>query len=69
VLEVDQLSGGGVEIRLVIAEPTEIRPRILGWGKECEVVAPASLRESILAELGDAAAAYGSRTAQRSMAG
>jgi predicted DNA-binding transcriptional regulator YafY len=67
--ELKHLSGGGVEIRLVIAEPTEIRPWILGWGKECRVVAPASLRESILAELDDAAAAYGGRIGQRSMAG
>jgi predicted DNA-binding transcriptional regulator YafY len=67
--ELKHLPDGSVEIRLVIAEPTEIRPWILGWGKECEVLAPATLRESILAELDDAAAVYGRRTAQRSMAG
>lgn len=67
--ELKHLADGSVEIRLVIAEPTEIRSWILGWGKECEVMAPATLRESILAELDDAAAAYGRRTVQRSMAG
>src|SRR5204863_3343206 len=45
--------GGGVELRLVIAEPTEIRPWILGWGRECQVIAPSSLRESIVDELDD----------------
>ena len=39
----------------MIAEPTEMRSWILGWGKECEVVAPRELRESILAELEEAA--------------
>jgi predicted DNA-binding transcriptional regulator YafY len=67
--EVRELADRGVELRLVIAEPTEIRPWILGWGKECEVVAPASLRESILAELDAAAAGYGRRAVPRSMAG
>src|SRR5712691_1162149 len=52
--EMRQLPDGGVELRLVIAEPTEIRPWILGWGKECEVIAPARLRESIHTELEDA---------------
>jgi predicted DNA-binding transcriptional regulator YafY len=36
--EVRQRADGGCELRLVIAQPTEIRPWILGWGKECEVV-------------------------------
>jgi predicted DNA-binding transcriptional regulator YafY len=66
--EVRSLPDGGVELRLVIAEPTEIRPWILGWGKECEVVTPTQLRDSILAELEEAAAAYGKPIA-RSMAG
>jgi proteasome accessory factor B len=57
--EVLELADGGVELRLVIAGPTEIRPWILGWGKECEVVAPASLRESIRSEVQSALAAYG----------
>jgi predicted DNA-binding transcriptional regulator YafY len=67
--EVLELADGGVQLRLVIAEPTEIRPWILGWGKECEVVAPESLRESILTELDEAAAGYGRRVAPRSIAG
>jgi predicted DNA-binding transcriptional regulator YafY len=60
--EVRRLQDGGVELRLVIAEPTEIRPWILGWGKECQVVAPNNLRKSILTELDEAAIAYGSGT-------
>jgi predicted DNA-binding transcriptional regulator YafY len=67
--EIRALPGGGVELRLLIAEPTEIRPWILGWGKECEVVAPARLRESIRTELDDAAAAYDKTEMARSMAG
>src|SRR5713226_1828740 len=67
--EVLELADGGVELRLVIAEPTEIRPWILGWGKECEVVSPVSLRESILAELDEAAAGYARRATLRSMTG
>lgn len=68
--EVRQLSGGSVELRLLIAEPTEIRPWILGWGKECEVVAPADLRDSIAAELEEAADVYSTTPgAARSMAG
>jgi predicted DNA-binding transcriptional regulator YafY len=57
--EVRTLPDGAVELRLVVAEPTEIRPWILGWGKECEVVAPASLRESIMLDLRGALDAYG----------
>jgi len=56
--EVRELADGAVELRLVIAEPTEIRPWILGWGRECEVIEPAKLRESILDELEDAVTAY-----------
>src|SRR5438270_377836 len=67
--EVHELAGGGVELRLVIAEPTEIRSWILGWGKECEVVSPADLRESIGGELEEAAAACEKRSMRRSMAG
>jgi predicted DNA-binding transcriptional regulator YafY len=58
VLEQDDRS---VELRLVIAELTEIRPWILGWGKECEVIAPAALRESIARELGEAIVKYDAR--------
>jgi len=57
--EVRKLSNGSVELRLLIAEPTEIRNWILGWGQECEVIAPLSLRESIRSELQGALAAYG----------
>src|SRR5712692_3626527 len=57
--EVQELPDGGVELRLVIAEPTEIRPWILGWGRECEVIAPVALRETIRSELASALTVYG----------
>ena len=52
----------------MIAEPIEIRPWILGWGKECEVVAPAELRDSIAGELDEALGAYRDVALTRSMA-
>ena len=67
--EMRHLPDGGVELHLLIAEPTEIRPWILGWGKECEVVAPIELRESIAAELDDALRSYGGRRTTRALAG
>ena len=67
--EVHELPDGRVELHLLIAEPTEIRPWILSWGQECEVVAPAKLRESILAEIEDAVARYVTRTVPRQKVG
>ena len=67
--ELKHLPEEGVKIRLVIAEPIEILPRILGWVKECEVVAPADLRDSISGELDEALAAYRDVALTRSMAG
>ena len=61
---VRRLPDGGVELCLVIAEPTEMRPWILGWGKECEVLAPAALRNSIARELKAALDGYGPATAR-----
>src|SRR5713226_177574 len=63
------LPDGRVELRLVIAETKEIRPWILGWGRECEVVSPADLRSSIQSDLEDAVAAYRKQAMPRSMAG
>lgn len=53
------LPNGGVELHLAIAEPTEMRSWILGWGRECEVLEPIELRNSILFELEEAIAGYG----------
>ncbi len=36
------LPDGGVEMRLTVAAPIEVRPWILGWGSVCEVLAPES---------------------------
>jgi len=60
---------GLVEPRMLIPEPTEIRNWILAWGKECVVVAPTALRDSICEELEEAAAGYLQRAAQRSNGG
>jgi len=64
--DVQELPGGGVELRLIIAQPSEIRSWILGWGMECEVLAPQDLRDSILMELEEAAAAYSKEKSRRS---
>jgi predicted DNA-binding transcriptional regulator YafY len=60
--EVRELAEGGVELRLLIAEPTEMRSWILGWGQECEVIRPAGLRDSVLAELENAVETYRTST-------
>ena len=54
----EELSGGGVRLRLLVSEPTEIRHWILGWGSTCVVDAPDSLREAIAAETAAMAEAY-----------
>jgi len=56
--EVQRLPDGSVELRLLIAEPTEIRDWILGWGKECAVIAPTNLRDSIADELRETLEGY-----------
>ena len=39
------LPGGGVAMRLSVASEIEMRPCVLGWGAQVEIVAPGSLRE------------------------
>jgi predicted DNA-binding transcriptional regulator YafY len=41
-----------------VAGIIEIRPWILSWGDGVEVLEPASLRESVAAAIGNAAARY-----------
>jgi predicted DNA-binding transcriptional regulator YafY len=55
--------GGGLVLRLRVAETSELRRWVLQFGAEAEVLAPASLRRAVAGELKAAAGAY--RTAAR----
>jgi proteasome accessory factor B len=54
----EELAGGEVRLRLLVAEPAEIRHWILGWGRACVVESPASLREELAAETAAMAQRY-----------
>ncbi len=49
---------GGVELSLTVASTTELVPWILGWGPNCQVLAPSDLRKRIATELRSAATMY-----------
>ena len=51
---------GSVRVRLVVAQPTELKHWVLGWGASCEVVSPASFREEVAQEAATMAALYSS---------
>lgn len=53
-----ELPDGAVRLRLLVAEPTEIRHWILGWGRSCVVEAPDDLRDAIAEEAAAMARAY-----------
>jgi proteasome accessory factor B len=59
------LAGGGVEVRLDVAGEVEMRPFLLRWGANVEVLAPASLRRHIAETHAAAAALYASSPAKR----
>ncbi|MFI5039889.1 MAG: WYL domain-containing protein, partial [Solirubrobacterales bacterium] len=59
------LAGGGVEVRLDVAGVVEMRPFLLRWGANVEVLAPASLRRHIAETHAAAAALYASSPAKR----
>jgi len=59
-----ELPEGGVELTFTVAGIVEIRPWVLSWGDGVEVLAPASLRESVALALGRAAERYGSAAAR-----
>ena len=60
-----ELPGGGIEIRLDVTGEVEMRPWLMRWGANVEVLEPASLRRHI-AELHAAAAAlYASSSGKR----
>jgi predicted DNA-binding transcriptional regulator YafY len=50
--------GGGLVLRLRVAETSELRRWVLQFGSEAEVLAPATLRRAVADELKAAAAAY-----------
>lgn len=56
----EELPDGGARLRLLVAEPTEIRHWVLGWGRACVVEAPASLRAELAAEAAAMAERYSS---------
>jgi predicted DNA-binding transcriptional regulator YafY len=71
--EVTDLPNGAVRVRLLVAEPTELKHWVLGWGSVCEVVAPARFRDEVAQETAAMAATYAARDAstqvERSRAG
>jgi predicted DNA-binding transcriptional regulator YafY len=44
---------GSIELELPFNKPHELLREILSWGKEAEVLAPVSLREEIIAKVGE----------------
>lgn len=56
--EVEDCGDGGCIVRFRVAHPGEMKSWILGWGPDCEVLAPESLRASIAEALRSAAAMY-----------
>ncbi len=52
------LPDGGIEMRLRVASEIEMRPWVLGWGSQVEVVEPASLREHVVKSMRDGVRMY-----------
>jgi predicted DNA-binding transcriptional regulator YafY len=52
------LEGGGVELRLTVASEVEMRPWVLGWGAQVEVISPPSLRDHVAASMRAGARMY-----------
>lgn len=48
--EILPLEGGSCEWKATVSETQEMLPWIRGWGSECEVLAPSSLRSSLIRE-------------------
>ncbi len=57
--QLTELEGGGIEMSVTVAGTVEIRPWVLSWGDEVEVVVPPELREAVAAAVRRAAARYG----------
>lgn len=60
------LSDGRVRMLLTVGSTIELKPWVLGWGREVEVVAPPEFRAAIAADLAAAAEAYGAPVAAQS---
>jgi predicted DNA-binding transcriptional regulator YafY len=56
---VTELGDGGIEMRLTVASEMEMRPWVLGWGANVEVLGPASLREHVAESMRQGAQMYG----------
>lgn len=56
--ELKDCDDGGCIVRFRVAHPGEMRSWILGWGADCEVLAPESLRASVANALQRAASLY-----------
>ena len=48
--QVERLNDGSLLWRALIAEPQEMMPWIGGWGADCEVIEPQSVRQKIIEE-------------------
>jgi predicted DNA-binding transcriptional regulator YafY len=59
------LEGGGIEVHLDVASEVEMRPWLLRWGANIEVLEPASLRRHMADTLAAAAALYASDPRKR----
>jgi predicted DNA-binding transcriptional regulator YafY len=56
----EDLPDGSVRVQLVVAEPTELKHWVLGWGASCEVVSPETFREEVAQEAAAMAGIYSS---------
>ena len=56
--QLTDLENGGVELRLNVASEVEMRPWVLGWGAQVEVLAPPSLREHVAGSMAAGARLY-----------
>ena len=48
--QITELPEGECEWQAAVAEPREMLPWICGWGADCEVLAPADLRNTLIRE-------------------
>ena len=58
--QLTDLEDGGVELRLTVASEVEMRPWVLGWGAQVEVLAPPSLRQHVAGSMRAGARTYSS---------
>ena len=56
--QLEDLPGGGVQLRVSLPSLLEITPWVRGWGPEAIVVGPPELREEIATSMAAAAANY-----------